>query len=870
MECKPDDCSVVVASLSLLLLEIKEKFSLDENIMPLNFEEGDIPQIFKKLRSFMQENSLPVNNIRVLQLKHYLVLKLTKLRQESPFCAVIPNRMRCADLEITLKKLEEISNMCFIKEKTGSCDLETDRLQKEQPDAELATKDSVEIEPSETKVTAAQSKQRTSRTSTVANQIYDDVQGTHACASVLSLHSSSHVSNRSKDISLKRTFLPNMQEQNCCKKQCLESICQDFRYRYLKMTKKEKIDYVKTHVDVIPNKTTKTLNRERNRAFYRKYKLPDGRSICKTAFCTVLGGVSSDFIDKNIDRPNESSRYSKQKTHDHDRNATGEADALHTDLRDSIIQNESTTHQSGKMKQSCSRTCTCTCSQEIRPTALSQESMGLGDDGKANANTSVMLVNSGIGTKMFYPAKQSLTNNNSTVFSIAPNAVQNQTTNMSLSSSNNVTHTYNMPTDHNLVQNHPYNLQFSQSVPQINTNNVASSENVVKSDTRTMPSSPTVVENNTSNMPSNCNVVQNTTQDMHFNHDVLQSQTSNMPPSHNVILSHTSNMPSNQNVVQSHTSNMPSSHDVVQSHTSNMPSSHDVVQSHTNNMPSPYSGLQCNTNSMVPCQVVVQSNTSKIVSTHNVDESQNSNVQPIFDVVQPQCNNMQFSYNMVQSYTSNKPSSHDVVQSHTNKMPSSHDVIQSHSSNMPSSHDVVQSHTNNMPSSHDVVQSHSSNMPSSHDVVQMHTSNMPSSQNVVQSHISNMPSSHDVVQCHTNNMPSSHGVVQTYTRNMPSSHGVVQIHTSNMPSSHDVVRSHTSNMPSSHDVVQSHTSNMPSSHDVVQSHTSNMPSSHDVVQSHTSNMKPVHDFLQRDINKEVWKAYIFSTLNLFLIYYKNS
>ena len=166
-----------------------------------------------------------------------------------------------------------------------------------------------------------------SRASLVVKQTNDDMSRNNAQKSVGGFN------KISKPVSLKRPLSASPERQKCCKKKCLQNIknicqeCQNF-------TKEQKKNYVKENVKIHRNKTAKT-DRERNRGFYRIYHLSDGTTVCKTAFCKVLGGVCSDFIDKNIDRTQtENTPMSHTAQCKHRCSMTTEAQTQCTDLQD--------------------------------------------------------------------------------------------------------------------------------------------------------------------------------------------------------------------------------------------------------------------------------------------------------------------------------------------------------------------------------------------------------------------------------------------------------------------------------------------------------------------------------------------------------
>ena len=487
MEWDPDDYSIVISSLSLMLLETKMKFSLTDEVMPPDFAAEDIPQILKKLTGLMEEKSPAANMIYVFKLKHYMVKELTKLRQESALSVVIPEGMQHVDLHVTLRKLGELIYRHITMRKSRFSDktinrLEVESFQKKEvkekvytyrdrtniflkdaseipknnlktmgsnhqreetptdhltsrsigkmsPDVDITRRHPVsigysqskgkefnpkhqtdisksdldftgnssqkcspvleEMEIEDPKETAPSELEMTLRhgnstskfdfqsTSSIPHTFLESpvpevaVEGPDDCGScqtedhVSDLTASTsqtrvsisandgktstseknsekkvavmyHVAScagatnqfpkRSRETSLKRTKFVIPEEQTCCKKQCLHSIDEGLRVECQNMTRKQKENYVKKYVLVFPNKTAKTTNRERNRGFHRIYNLHDESVVCKTAFCKVLGGLCSDFIDKNIDRTQtENTSTSQAAHHTYDQFATREA-----------------------------------------------------------------------------------------------------------------------------------------------------------------------------------------------------------------------------------------------------------------------------------------------------------------------------------------------------------------------------------------------------------------------------------------------------------------------------------------------------------------------------------------------------------------
>ena len=138
---------------------------------------------------------------------------------------------------------------------------------------------------------------------------------------------------KSKAVSIKRLLSASTKLQKCCKKKCLQNISENIWKECQNFTRKQKENYVKENVKMHRNKTAKTTDRERNRGFYRKYHFSDGTNVCKTAFCKALGGVCSDFIDKNIDRTQtENTLVSHEAQRKHHQSMTTEA---HTQCTDS-------------------------------------------------------------------------------------------------------------------------------------------------------------------------------------------------------------------------------------------------------------------------------------------------------------------------------------------------------------------------------------------------------------------------------------------------------------------------------------------------------------------------------------------------------
>ena len=501
MEWDPDDYSIAISSLSLMLLETKMKFSLTDELMQPDFAAEDIPQILKKLTCLMEEKSAAANMIYIFKLKHYMVKELTKLRQESTFSVVIPQGIQHVDLHVTLKKLGELINRHVNMRKSRFSDKNINRLEVEpfqkkevkekvytyrertnvflvdvlennlktmgsnhqreetptdhlpctsrsigkmSPDVdktrrhpvsigyskskgkefnpkhqtdmsksdldftgnssqkfspvseEMETEDPKETDPSKLEMTLRHGNstsktdfQSTSSTLSVSPVPEVAVEGHDECSSCqteddVSASSEStsqarvsisandgkpsasvknseknvavtyHVTScagdtnlfpkRSRETSLKRTKFVSSEEHTCCKKQCLYSIDEGLRAKCQSMTRKQKENYVKKYVLVFPNKTAKTTNRERNRGFYRIYNLHDESVVCKTAFCKVLGGLCSDFIDKNIDRTQTENTSSSQAAHHtHDQFTTREAQTQCSNFQNATLNTDSKT-----------------------------------------------------------------------------------------------------------------------------------------------------------------------------------------------------------------------------------------------------------------------------------------------------------------------------------------------------------------------------------------------------------------------------------------------------------------------------------------------------------------------------------------------
>ena len=166
-----------------------------------------------------------------------------------------------------------------------------------------------------------------SRLAPVVKQTNDDIPRNNERKSVGGLD------KISKAVSLKRPLSASPERQKCCKKKCLQNISENIWKECQNFTRKQKENYVKENVKLHRNKTAKTTDRERNRNFYRKYHFSDGTNVCKTAFCKALGGVCSDFIDKNIDRTQtENTLVSQEAQRKHHQSMTTEA---HTQCTDS-------------------------------------------------------------------------------------------------------------------------------------------------------------------------------------------------------------------------------------------------------------------------------------------------------------------------------------------------------------------------------------------------------------------------------------------------------------------------------------------------------------------------------------------------------
>ena len=453
-----DDCSVIISSLSLLFLDVKDRFALSDDLIPQDIEADDMIPIYHSLICLMKNKSLQAS-----KLKHFVVLELSKLRKEPLFATVIPEGMRQNDLEITLKKIGEVIKNCLTIEKTiGSCDNNVKKIkekvykykersntfplysfgtsqqgwsdsvqsttEKTIPESEAETQHAVETRSSELENTDCNSKQGvnkpqfhnnctssipiqfsmspvpeqmeiddsrgnccsksevTASTSTkgnsvsksdihsasqkftistnlvnketgcldeldnnepesttgsssshssvalVGNKAYDDIPGaTYTALPHCVAKCSGGLIKISKTVTPKHSLSRSPEEQNCCKKKCLQNISENIWKECQNFTRKQKENYVKENVEIFPNKTAKTTNRERNRGFYRIYSLSDDTVVCKTAFCKVLGGVCSDFINRNIDRTQtENTRVSHKIQFTHHKGTT----EAHTECMD--------------------------------------------------------------------------------------------------------------------------------------------------------------------------------------------------------------------------------------------------------------------------------------------------------------------------------------------------------------------------------------------------------------------------------------------------------------------------------------------------------------------------------------------------------
>ena len=454
----PDDCSVLICSLSLLFLEVKERFAVGDDLIPQDIEADDMISVHHNLICLMQNKSLQAS-----KLKHFVVLKLSKLRKEPIFATIIPKGMRQNELETTLQKIEEVIKKCLTTEKGGFCDNNLKKIKekvyeykersntfpvyscetsptivglsqqndfprsnpaqssqkKTSLESDSETQHAVEIRSSELEHTGWKSKQGIDKPqfhnnctssnptqfsmSPVPEQMEREDSGGNCCSEsevtasnsttgnsvsrsasrILTIStslvnqdtggldeldnnepestpdsaplSSSHsivapIGNKAYDnipgttntamlhciakcvggsykisntVSPKRPLPASPEEQYCCKKKCLQNISENIWKECQNFTRKQKENYVKENVEMFPNKTAKTTNRERNRGFYRIYSLSDDTVVCKTAFCKVLGGVCSDFIDKNIDRTQtENTRVSHKVQFTHHKGTT--------------------------------------------------------------------------------------------------------------------------------------------------------------------------------------------------------------------------------------------------------------------------------------------------------------------------------------------------------------------------------------------------------------------------------------------------------------------------------------------------------------------------------------------------------------------
>ena len=90
----------------------------------------------------------------------------------------------------------------------------------------------------------------------------------------------------------------------CCGKLCLNNTPGSVTLELFGLaTEKQKEEYVKKHVRVLPIKTKTTRTRKKERNYCKKY-LIGKENVCKKAFLKLLG-VSGNFVDKHVKYPSD-------------------------------------------------------------------------------------------------------------------------------------------------------------------------------------------------------------------------------------------------------------------------------------------------------------------------------------------------------------------------------------------------------------------------------------------------------------------------------------------------------------------------------------------------------------------------------------